>query len=356
LKIPQYLLKILKSSNGKKIIFRQTNFLFIFSRLSVGELGGEVSEGRWNNKLIAVKTLRIGIHPEKFSQNDKTYLENEIGLLSHVRHKNLSAVIGICFDIDIYPRILLSFVEHGTIIDFIRRFPAKVDWPLRLSWCINTSDALAYLHQSKILHRNLKSSNILIGVDLRAHICDYGLIKILQPLRQACDSERCLCKLSHSALPISIRWSSPEILSNPSDNSRFNSSCDVYSFGVCLWEQIRLEQPYAEIKDEAEVSRMIVDGYRLTSFEETMTIVMPEYNQLMNDCWAKNPNDRPTFEHIGQILRAALPKVKQFQRISMKRHSSTTTNTADIQEEHSILLRLESRLSTDTPKSSNPNV
>jgi hypothetical protein len=101
---------------------------------------------------------------------------------------------------------------------------------------------------------------------------------------------------------------------------------------------------------------MIVDGYRLTSFEETMTTVMPEYNQLMNDCWAKNPNDRPTFEHIGQTLRAALPKVKQFQRISMKRHSSTTTNTADIQEEHSILLRLESRLSTDTPKSFNPNV
>jgi serine/threonine protein kinase len=286
-----------------------------------------------------VKTLRIGIHPEKFSQNDKTYLENEIGLLSRVRHKNLTAVIGICFDIDIYPRILLSFVEHGTIIDFIRRFPTKVDWPLRLSWCINTSDALAYLHQSKIFHRNLKSSNILIGVDLRAHVCDYGLIQILQPLRQAC----------------SIRWSSPEILSNPSDSSRFNSSCDVYSFGVCLWEQIRLEQPYAEIKDEAEVSRMIVDGHRLTSFEETMTVVMPEYNQLMNNCWTTNPNNRPTFERIGQILRDTLPKVKQFQKMSMKRRSSTT-NTTDIQEEDSLLLRLDSRISIDTTKSSYPIV
>ena len=318
-------------------------------------MGGEVSEGRWNDKLVAVKALRLGVHPEKFSQNDKTYLENEIGLLSHVRHKNLTAVIGICFDIDIYPRILLSFVEHGTIIDFIRRFPTKVDWTLRLSWCINTSDALAYLHQSKILHRNLKSSNILIGVDLRAHVCDYGLIQILQPLRQACDSERCLCKISHPALPVSIRWCSPEILSNPSDNSRFNSSCDVYAFGVCLWEQIRLEQPYAEIKDEAEVSRMIVDGHRLTPFEETMTVVMPQYNQLMNNCCAKNPNDRPTFEHIGRILRETLPKVKQFQKISMKRRSSTM-NTTDIQEEHSFLLRLDSRKSNDTSKSQNPNV
>jgi len=320
-----------------------------FYRLGVGELGGEVSEGRWNDKLIAVKTLRIGVHPEKFSLNDKTYLENEIGLLSRVRHKNLTAIIGICFDIDIYPRIILSFAEHGTIINFIRRFPTKVDWSLRLSWCINTSDALAYLHQSNILHRNLKSSNILIGVDLRAHVCDYGLISILQPLRQACDSERCLCKLSHPSLPVSIRWSSPEILSNPSDNSKFNFACDVYSFGVCLWEQIHLEQPYAEIKDEAEVSRLIIDGHRLPSFEETMTIVMPEYKQLMNDCWAKNPQDRPTFERIGQILRDSVPKIKQFRKMSMRRLSSTI-NTADIQEDDSYLLRLDSKISTDTSK------
>ncbi|CAF1031089.1 unnamed protein product [Adineta ricciae] len=327
----------------------------VIKRLGVGELGGEVCEGRWNDKLVAVKTLRIGVHPEKFSQNDKAYLENEIGLLSHVRHKNLTAVIGICFDIDIYPRILLSFAEHGTIIDFIRRFPTKVDWSLRLSWCVNTTDALAYLHQAKILHRNLKSSNLLIGVDLRVHVCDYGLMPILQPLRQACDSERCLCRLSHPSLPVSIRWSAPEILSNPSDSSRFTPACDVYSFGVCLWEQVRLEQPYAEIKDEAEVSRMIVEGVRLTPFEDTATIVMPDYNQIMKACWSTNPTDRPTFDSIGQLLRGALPKVKQFQKMSMRRFSSTTYAT-DIQEEHSALVRLDSRLSTDTSKSPNMNV
>jgi len=313
-------------------------------RLGVGELGGEVCEGRWNEKPIAIKTLRIGVHPDKFSVQNKTYLETEIGILSQVRHKNLTAIIGICFDIDIYPRIILSYNEHGTIIQFIRRYPTKVDWSLRLSWCLNTADALAYLHQSKILHRNLKSSNILIGVDLRAHVCDYGLISVLQPLREACDSERCLCKLSHSALPVSIRWSSPEILANPSDPSVFNWSCDVYSFGVCLWEQVQLEQPYAEIKDEAEVSRLIVDGYRLPSFEETMKIVMPEYSQLMNDCWMKNAEHRPTFERITQILRDMLPKVKQFAKLSAKRLSSTT-NATEIQEEHSSLLRLDSRIS-----------
>lgn len=316
----------------------------IIRRLGVGELGGEVCEGRWNEKPVAIKTLRIGIHPDKFSIQDRTYLENEIGTLSQVRHKNLTAIIGICFDIDIYPRIILSYDEHGTIIQFIRRYPAKVDWSLRLSWCINTVDALTYLHQSKILHRNLKSSNILIGIDLHAHVCDYGLIGILQPLRQACNSERCLCKLSHSALPVSIRWSAPEILANPSDSSKFNSTCDVYSFGVCLWEQIHLEQPYAEIKDEAEVSRLIVDGHRLSSFEEAMTSVMPEYNQLINDCCARNPSDRPTFERIGQTLREMLPRVKQFQKQSAKRLSSTT-NATEIQEEHSHLLRLDSKIS-----------
>lgn len=332
------------------------NLLYVnLFRLGLGELGGEVSEGRWNDKLVAVKTLRIGVHPEKSSANDKSYLENEMQLLSRIRHKNLAAVIGICFDIDAYPRILLSYAEHGTIIDFIRCYPTKVDWPLRLAWCLNTSDALEYLHQSNMVHRNLKSSNILIGVDLRAHICDFGLVAVLQPLREACDSERCLCKLSHPALPVSIRWSAPEILSDPSDSSRFKFPCDVYSFGVCLWEQIYLEQPYTEIKDEAEVTRMIVEGQRLPPFETTGAIVMPEYNQLMNDCWTRDPNDRPTFERIGQILRELLPKAKQFRKSSMKRLTSVA-GTSDIQDMHRSFSRLDSKVSTDTSKSSHPNV
>ncbi|CAF0961178.1 unnamed protein product [Rotaria sordida] len=350
-----------KRIRSKSVVPATENFsissedIKITKRLGVGELGGEVSEGRWNDKLIAVKTLRIGVHPEKFSNDDKMYLEREMHLLSQIRHKHLTAIIGICFDIDIYPRILSSFAEHGTIIDFIQCFPTKVDWPLRISWCINTSDALEYLHQSNIIHRNLKSSNILIGIDLRAHICDYGLISILQPFREACDSERCLCKLSHPALPVSIRWSSPEVLSDPSDKSRFNYSCDVYSFGVCLWEQIGLEQPYAEIKDEAEVSRMIIDGHRLTPFEETTTIVMPDYNQLMNDCWTENPNDRPTFERIGQILRDMLPKAKQFRKMSMRR-LSLMASTNEIQDERRSMLRRDSKISTDTMKSHHPHV
>jgi hypothetical protein len=80
-----------------------------------------------------------------------------------------------------------------------------------------------------------------------------------------------------------------------------------------------------------------------------MTIVMPEYKQLMNDCWAKNPQDRPTFERIGQILRDSVPKIKQFRKMSMRRLSSTI-NTADIQEDDSYLLRLDSKISTDTSK------
>lgn len=327
----------------------------ILHRLGVGELGGEVSEGRWNDKLIAIKTLRIGIHPDKFTEDDKTYLENSLGQLCRLRQKNLTTILGICFDIDLYPRIILSFAEHGTIIEFLTRSPTKVDWSLRLNWCVQTADAMSYLHQSNVLHRNLKSSNILITFDSRVQVCDYGLMSLLQPLRQACDSERCLCKLSHAALPISIRWSAPEILADPSDSTRFQPSIDVYSFGVCLWEQIRLEQPYAEIKDEAEVLRWIVEGHRLPPFDElTLVNVMPEYNQLMFDCWKEMPTERPTFEQIGRSLRQTLTKVKSFQKHSMKRMTSTMTNMShpneNSEEQQSLLSRFDSRISGETPK------
>lgn len=272
--------------------------------------------------------------------------------LIQLKHKNLTSIIGVCFDIDVYPRIILSFAEHGTIIDFIRRYPTKVDWSLRLSWTLNTADALNYLHQSNVLHRNFKSSNILIGVDLRAHISDYGLIAILQPLRESCDTERCLCKITHAALPVSIRWSAPEILSNPSESVGFQWPCDVYSFGVCLWEQIRLEQPYVEIKDEIEVARTIIDGQRLNVSNESFSTVLPEYYQLMMDCWRQHPFERPNFEQISHTLRNLVPKVKSVQKSSLKRLVSTTTpNSPETHDEQPLLSRLDSVVHNDTSKS-----
>ncbi|CAF0878457.1 unnamed protein product [Didymodactylos carnosus] len=283
----------------------------IVKRLCAGELG-EVNEGRWNDKLVAIKTLRLGVHADKFTKNDTNYLQNEIGILSRLRNKNLTAIIGVCFDDVTYPTLIMQFNEHGTIIDFIKRFPDRIDWSLRIKWCTNAVDAMLYLHGQKILHRNLKGSNILVGVDLRAQICDFGLIKILQPLRAACENECCLCTLTAPSLPVSIRWTAPECLLEPRNPKNFAPPCDVYSFGVCLWEMYKLEQPYADIKDENEASKMIVSGTRL--YSPGPPDLMPQYHELMQMCWEFNPNERPTFQQISISLRESLPKAKQYQR------------------------------------------
>lgn len=103
----------------------------------------------------------------------------------------------------------------------------KLDWNTRLKIAVGAAQGLAYLHQDckpQVVHRDVKSCNILLNANMEAHLCDFGLAKNIQPSR------------THTSTYVlgTIGYIDPEY----AQTSRLNDKSDVYSFGIVLLELI----------------------------------------------------------------------------------------------------------------------
>ncbi|KAI7748157.1 hypothetical protein M8C21_015390, partial [Ambrosia artemisiifolia] len=135
---------------------------------------GVLSDG----KIIAVKQL------SKLSRQGAQEFVNEIGIISALRHRNLVRLYGCCAEasqlILVYEYMENNSLSHA-LLGKEKRLKARLTWPVRLKICIGIARGLAYLHeesQIKIIHRDIKASNVLLDQDFNAKISDFGLAKL----------------------------------------------------------------------------------------------------------------------------------------------------------------------------------
>ena len=140
-----------------------------------------------------------------------------------------------------------------------------------------------------IVHRDLKSLNVLLDEHWRAKICDFGLSIEDPNLKINVRSRVC------GTLP----WMAPELLkgSNPT------AACDVYSFGIVLWELLTMSSPYSHLND-SEILHGVQDGLR----PEIPESVLPFYRDILTRCWASDPLLRPSMSSIRASLLAEVPR------------------------------------------------
>ncbi|ELU13907.1 hypothetical protein CAPTEDRAFT_202550 [Capitella teleta] len=139
-------------------------------------------------------------------------------------------------------------------------------------------------------------------------VVDYGMTKITQRLRNECALKKCFCNKETSALPAFIRWTAPEILSHPRATEAnfdvFSPSCDIYSFGMILWEVVSITDPFEEIADDSEVKDLVCRGGRPRV--DLLHNLFSPYLDLMCGCWDHNPDMRPTFKKCAVQLKTIL--------------------------------------------------
>ncbi|GLJ05525.1 hypothetical protein SUGI_0019570 [Cryptomeria japonica] len=182
-----------------------------------------------DGKEVAVKVLS-----SSSSQGVAEFL-NEIDLLSKVNHKNLVSLLGYCSD-DARELMLVyeymggeSLSEHlyGSLAD-----ACKLDWKSRLQVALDAAEGLEYLHVSstpKIIHRDVKSANILLDRNLRAKLADFGLSKIVKNTEN-----KTIPTHMTTIIKGTVGYVDPEYF----DTSKLTERSDVYSFGVVLLEII----------------------------------------------------------------------------------------------------------------------
>lgn len=127
-------------------------------------------------QVVAIKRAQHG------SLQGGQEFKTEIELLSRVHHKNLVALVGFCFEQG-EQMLVYEFVPNGTLRDSLScKSGILLDWRLRLRIALGSARGLAYLHElanPSIIHRDVKSSNILLDENLNAKVADFGLSKLV---------------------------------------------------------------------------------------------------------------------------------------------------------------------------------
>ncbi|KAI3444171.1 hypothetical protein Pfo_000836 [Paulownia fortunei] len=181
-----------------------------------------------DGQAIAVKRLAKAANDER---KEKEFL-TEIGTLGHVSHPNVTALLGCCIDSGLY--LIFQFSSKGSVASLLHdeKLPA-MDWKTRYKIAVGTARGLHYLHKScprRIIHRDIKASNILLAADFEPQISDFGLAKWL-PSQWT----------HHSIAPIEGTFGhlAPEYFMH----GVVDEKTDVFAFGVFLLELVSGKKP-----------------------------------------------------------------------------------------------------------------
>ncbi|KAJ0985363.1 hypothetical protein J5N97_003719 [Dioscorea zingiberensis] len=180
-----------------------------------------------NGQIVAIKRAQAG------SLQGAAEFKTEIELLSRVHHKNLVGLVGFCFEQG-EQMLVYEFIPNGTLRENLsERSSKQLDWMRRLKIALDSARGLAYLHEladPPIIHRDIKSDNILLDEKLNAKVADFGLSKLVS------DAEK-----GHVSTQVkgTLGYLDPEYYMT----QQLTEKSDVYSFGVVMLELIAGRPP-----------------------------------------------------------------------------------------------------------------
>eukprot|EP01095_Lingulamoeba_sp_RSL-Kostka_P012413 TRINITY_DN493_c0_g2_i1.p1 TRINITY_DN493_c0_g2~~TRINITY_DN493_c0_g2_i1.p1 ORF type:complete len:407 (+),score=133.88 TRINITY_DN493_c0_g2_i1:61-1281(+) len=244
---------------------------------------GAVYGGVWKGKKVAVKKMRTS---QSDAVNIKEFLD-EINLLSKLSaHPNVLTLYGACVTLpNLY--IVSKLAVKGSLYDVLHVNCEKLTWKVKARMAAELSAAMLYLHyqQPPIVHRDLKSMNILVDEDYHIQVADFGLSRSKE--------NTFVATLTTAGSPA---WMAPEVLRG----DPFNHKSDVYSYGVLLWELLVEELPWSD--DQYSFGQIVglvgFQGQRLLLPQNIADDCPDFFVDLIEDCWENKPFSRPDFADI----------------------------------------------------------
>ncbi|XP_050047095.1 mitogen-activated protein kinase kinase kinase 13-like isoform X2 [Dermacentor andersoni] len=235
---------------------------------------GAVFVGQLHDETVAVKKVT-------------SLAETDIRHLRKLNHPNIVAFKGVCTQEPCFC-IVMEYCPYGQLYDALKNGrvipPATV-----VEWSKHIASGMNYLHSRSIIHRDLKSPNILISYNDVLKISDFGTSRQW--------SERST-KMSFAG---TVAWMAPEVIRNEPCSEKV----DIWSYGVVMWELLNCETPYKDVDSNA-----IIWGVGNNSLHLPVPATCPDgFRLLMRQCWSPKPRNRPSFRHILMHLDIAAVEI-----------------------------------------------
>ncbi|KAJ9557593.1 hypothetical protein OSB04_012207 [Centaurea solstitialis] len=254
--------------------------LVIGERIGLGSYG-EVYHADWNGTEVAVKKFL----DQDFSGAALAEFKREVRIMQRLRHPNVVLFMGA---VTRPPNlsIITEFLPRGSLYRIIHRPHSQIDEKRRIKMALDVAKGMNCLHTSipTIVHRDLKSPNLLVDEDWNVKVCDFGLSRLKH--------NTFLSSKSTAGTP---EWMAPEVLRNENSNEK----CDVYSFGVILWELATLRLPWSGMNPMQVVGAVGFQNRRLDIPKD----VDPLVGRIIWECWQTDPNLRPSFAQLTVALK-----------------------------------------------------
>lgn len=298
----------------------------------VGEGGyGVVYKGTLvNGTEVAVKKLLNNL-----GQAEKEF-RVEVEAIGHVRHKNLVRLLGYCIE-GTHRMLVYEYVDNGNLEQWLHGDVSEcgvLTWEARMKVLLGIAKALSYLHEAiepKVVHRDIKSSNILIDHDFNGKLSDFGLAKLL-------DS-------GESHINTRVMGTFGYVAPEYANTGMLNEKSDIYSFGVLLLEAVTGRDPvdYNRVANEVnlvEWLKMMVGNRRAEEVVDPTLDPKPSTHALKRAllvalrCVDPDSEKRPKMSQVVRMLDADFPyreerRNRRSRTASMD--SETMSGSADIE-------------------------
>ncbi|XP_018579524.1 mitogen-activated protein kinase kinase kinase 11 isoform X3 [Anoplophora glabripennis] len=252
---------------------------------------GKVYRGIWKNREVAVKAARQDPDADISVTLDNVVKEAKLFCL--LCHENIVSLEGVCLQ---EPNLclVLEYCRGGSLNRVLAGRKIRPD--VLVDWAIQIARGMDYLHcraPISLIHRDLKSSNVVVSVLLSEEIENDDLqFKTLKITDFGLARE--VYKTTRMSQAGTYAWMAPEVIKN----STFSKASDVWSYGVLLWELLTGETPYKGIDTLA-----VAYGVAVNKLTLPIPTTCPQpWRELMEKCWESDPHRRPSFELILEDL------------------------------------------------------
>uniref|UniRef100_A0A6B2L9K1 Protein kinase domain-containing protein n=1 Tax=Arcella intermedia TaxID=1963864 RepID=A0A6B2L9K1_9EUKA len=250
---------------------------------------GDVYKGLYEGNVVAIKVLSV-----KSQEKEVEEFKKEFEILKAVRHTNVVYFFGVAMKPHLC--MVMEFCARGSLHHVVSDPAGEIGWARAISFCKQMTAGLKALHQNNpvILHRDLKSLNLLVSQDWVIKIADFGLsrfntVENLETIKQ---------------MRGTYQYLDPEVY----NGAPFKPPSDIYSMAVIFWELVmrvitgNYQQPYGEFKNLQFDFQIIIQSAKEDLRPTIHPNCPPLFKNLIVRCWHKAQVERPTLDQIAQSL------------------------------------------------------